>query len=337
MNMNKTIGFLFLLLLVQIILAGTLLFSSPDLSAVRPDTPLIALKDRKPDRLIIEGAEGDKTVLQKEGDTWILPEHYRFPVEKGKVDSFLAQLQGLQHGHPVATTSATLARFRLTDEAFERRITLARGKETLETIYLGSSPGVRQIHARTAEDTTVYSVPFSAYQAPAKPEDWEDKALLSFPPEDIREIQVAGLTIQRNPSGQTGESAPRPNDPASAPPVWFAEGLAEGESLDQAGVAELVRRMAELRIARVLGTQSKPEYGLDNPALTIRFNRKEAGSVEYRLSKPQPDTNLVLGTSHRSEYFGLHNYVGRPLMEAANRDKLVTRGKKEEKEEADSS
>lgn len=335
-TMNKTIELLSLLLIVQVLLAAALILSSPDLSAVRPDTPLLDLGDRTVDRLTIEDAEGQKTVLWKQADGWILPDHFQFPVEKGKAETLLGELGTIRHGLPATTTSAALTRFKVSDEDFERRVTLSEGGQTLETIYLGSSPAMRYVHARTAGDETVYSIEFSAHRIPADAQSWEDKNIIAFPQERIREIQVAGLAIRRDPASmeKTESSGPMP----TPPPVWMAGGLATFETLDQEGASKLGRLLAELRIARVLGREALPEYGLDKPELTLACTRegpegKGAETVTYLFGKPASGNHLVLKTSHRPEYFKLHNYAADPLVEAAARDRLVKKVEKKEKEE----
>nr|VFJ42921.1 MAG: protein of unknown function (DUF4340) [Candidatus Kentron sp. FM]VFJ43552.1 MAG: protein of unknown function (DUF4340) [Candidatus Kentron sp. FM]VFK05596.1 MAG: protein of unknown function (DUF4340) [Candidatus Kentron sp. FM] len=362
--MNKTIGSLSLLLIAQILLAGALLFSGPDLAAVRPDTPLIDLEGQTVDRLVIEGTENETVTLEKKAHGWVLPDHFGFPAEKGKVDRLLDQLRALRHGFPVATTHSALTRFQLTDESFERRITLAHGGRTLSKIYLGSSPGVRRIHARTAEDEGVYSVDFSAYQAPAAAQDWEDKEVIRFPQEEIEEIQLIDLTIRRNPvpppEAQPPEETPAdsatppdsaskeekagapPEEPTPPPPVWVAHGLAPGERLDEEAVSKLARLLSDLRIARVMGLQEQVEYGLDEPRLNLGYTRRNAetedtSTVAYTLGRSgADDAPFVLKTSHRPEYFELYQYTGEPLVEAAARDKLVIVEEKDERDEEES-
>jgi len=101
MNMNKTIQFLSVLFVAQLLLAGVLLFLAPDLAAVRPDTPLLDPVDRTVDRLLIEGEEDERVVMEKKGDGWVLPDPFGFPVEKGKVEGLLDGLKGLRRGFPV--------------------------------------------------------------------------------------------------------------------------------------------------------------------------------------------------------------------------------------------
>ncbi|NNJ84994.1 MAG: DUF4340 domain-containing protein [Gammaproteobacteria bacterium] len=337
MNMNKATGFLSVVLMAQLLLAGTLMFSVPDLAAVRPDTPLIELTDQSVDRLIIEGADNEKVVLRKASDRWTLPDHFGFPVENGKVAQLIEQLKSLQHGFPIATTSTALTRFKVTDKSFERRITLAQGNEVLKKIYLGSSPGIRRIHARTDENEAVYSVNFSAYQVPTKAENWEDKEILRFPQEDIEEIRVADLIIRQAPAEPAKEKKEKAEgaekEEKSTPPkqpVWIAEGLGAGERLDEEGAAKLAGLLSGLRIARVMGIEPQAEYGLNAPRLSLSYRRKNAEIVEYVLGKAESGTDFVLKASQREEYFRLDDYTVKPLLEAASRDKLAKNGEKDD-------
>ncbi|VFM95056.1 MAG: protein of unknown function (DUF4340) [Candidatus Kentron sp. G] len=357
--MNKTIGSLSLLLIAQILLAGALLFSGPDLAAVRPDTPLIDLEGQAVDRLIIEGTENETVTLEKKAEGWVLPDHFGFPAEKGKVELLLEQLETLRHGFPVATTHSALTRFQVTDESFERRITLTHGGRALSKIYLGSSPGIHRIHARTAEDEEVYSVDFSAYQAPAAAQDWEDKEVIRFPQEEIQELQLIDLTIRRNPapppaetpaenatspdgSSEKEKAGAPPEEPTPPQPLWVADGLAPGERLDEEAVSKLARLLSNLRIARVMGLQEQVEYGLDEPRLNLGYTRrnaetKDTSTVAYALGRSgADDAPFVLKTSHRPEYFELYKYTAEPLVEVAARDKLVTAEEKDDGGEAES-
>lgn len=120
--------------------------------------------------------------------------------------------RGLQRGLPVATTSGVLTRFKVSDESFERRVLLAHGEDTLATLYLGSSPGLHHVHARTGKDDAVYAVGIAVYEAPDKAADREDKAILQFTPDSLENIEVAGLTPQSTPAaaGDKGTDKPAP-------------------------------------------------------------------------------------------------------------------------------
>ena len=325
--MQKTIGILAVLLVAQLVLAVGMSFTGPSLTAQRPDTPLLALGDRSVDRLTIEGADNQQIVLTRQGEDWVLPETGNFPADSAKVDHLLEELKGLKRGLPVATTAGALQRFKVSDDAFERRVLLAQGDDTLATLYLGTSPGMRQVHARTADDEAVYVTKFGLYDAPLKPEDWENKSVLHIPRDDVEQLSLAQLTLSRTPDTGSG-AAPEAGDEQKADQAnWTGEKLAEGETLNQANAEALVDKLAGLSIGGVLGDEAKPEYGLDAPALVLSVQRKDGELIEYRVGKRDKEKDYVLKTSVRPEYFRLPNYTGDALITAAKREQLVAAAK----------
>jgi hypothetical protein len=321
--MQKIIGMLAVLLAAQLVLAVGMSFTAPDLTAVRPDTPLLDLGDRSVDRLTIEGPDDQQLVLARQGEDWVLPETGDFPADSSKVDHLLERLKGLKRGLPIATTAGATKRFKVSDDAFERRVLLAQGADTLATLYLGTSPGMRRIHARTDADDAVYAAEFGIYDAPVKSEDWENKSVLQIPPGEIEKLTLSALTLSRLPGTGSGAAAEEGDKQKGGQPGWIAETLGEGETLNQANVDTLVDKLAGLNIAAVLGREEKPEYGLGEPALVLSLQRQGGEAVEYRLGKREAENDYVLKASSRPEYFRLPGYAGEALIKAATREQLV--------------
>ena len=90
----------------------------------------------------------------------------------------LAGLLSSNDSWPVAHSSAARQRFEVADYLFQRRITLSAGDEQLDTIYLGTSPGFRKVHARHAGSDAIRAIFFNVYDAPADDNDWVDPRLL---------------------------------------------------------------------------------------------------------------------------------------------------------------
>ncbi|HHH48377.1 MAG TPA: DUF4340 domain-containing protein [Gammaproteobacteria bacterium] len=304
MQMQKTLRFLAILLAAQLLLALGLNLGGPRLAAHPGDAPLLDLAGRAVDRITLEGGEGKSLSLSKTSDGWVLPAQDDFPADADKVTRLLERLQGLRHGLPVATSSSALKRFKVAEDDFERRIRLAAGDDIVATLYVGTSPGVRRGHLRRDGDDAVYALEFASYDVPLKREDWEDKAILALPREEIATIQVADLTLR--PQGDTG---------------WAAQGLADNEALDIEAAGELADKLAELRIGAVLGREKQADYALDKPVLQLTVTRKGGESIDYQLGKR--DHDYVLKASSREEYFRLPGYTGDALVEAAGRDRLV--------------
>jgi len=320
MQMKKTIGMLAVLLVAQLLLAVGMSHTGPSLAVHHPDTPLLDLGDSNVDRITITAPDDQHVVLARQDDGWVLPGTGDFPADKSRVDRFLEELKGLKRGLAVATTKGAQQRFMVGNDAFERRVQLARGDETLATLYFGTSPGMRRVSVRTSEDDAVYTTEFGVYDAPAKAEDWEDKGVLKIPSAEIEAIGMADLMLQRLPAApSTGDK--NTQQPATRP--WSSEGLAEGEVVKQAGADSLAQQLAGLTVGAVLGTEANPGYGLDQPALDIRVQREDGQTIEYRFGKREKANDYVLKASSRPEYFRLPGYTAEALIKAAARDQLV--------------
>jgi hypothetical protein len=321
--MEKTIRVLVVLLAAQLLLAAGMRFTGPNLAAAHPHTPLLALGDKPVDRLTIEGPDGARVVLAKRDKGWVLPESGNFPADRVQVDTLLGRLEGLQRGLPVATSAGALKRFKVSDEGFERRVTLAHGDDTLATLYLGSAPDMHHVNARTAQDDVVYAVDFAAYEAPDKAGDWEDKAILQVPKEDIASIAAAGLTLHRASAAPADKAAAGGHGNPAVPASWQIDGLGAGEVVDQAGAKDLAAQLAQLRVGAVLGTEAKPGYGLDKPALTLSVTRQGGAKIDYQLGPTGKEGYAVLKSSTRPEYFRIPSYTADALIKAAGRTQLV--------------
>lgn len=328
--MNRYVGILAGVLAVQLLVAAGMSFTGPSLAAFRPDVPLFDLAGRAVDRLTIESAEDGQVVLARKDDGWVLPHASDFPADTAKVDDLIQQLQDLKRGMAVATSASAHQRFKVTDDEFERRLVLASGDETLATLYLGSSPRVREVHARTSDDAAIYSVPIGVYEVPADQDDWLDTTVLQVPLAEIDKVTLPGFSLSRVTEAASGDDATAQESKDSAP-RWTLDSSSErldADAIDQVKANELVRKLAQLSIDSVLGTESLPEYGLGEPVLVASLQRGGAGmeqpeQIEYRLGKREKENDYVLKSSLRDEHFRIAGYLGDALVEAAARERLL--------------
>jgi hypothetical protein len=93
---------------------------------------------------------------------------------------------------------------------------------------------------------------------------WVDLVYLQVTPDDVTGLEV------RNASGTLAFTRP-------AGGSWELAGLPAGETLDQAKVDTLLQQVTTVRMARPLGTEDRPEYGMANPLamVVIRAAGKE--------------------------------------------------------------
>ena len=263
---TATILVLGLVLAFQLGLALFLSLGQADLRA-SPESALLDFEQAAVDRVRIERADAEPLLIERRDGEWVLPPLDGFPAAAAKVDALLERLAGLRKRLPVATSAEAQDRFRVADDAFEGRITLSQGDAALATLYLGDSAGFRRQYVRAADDAAIFEVDLGPADAPSRPDDWIDRAWLHQDVRDIQRIALPMVTLVREAEGG-----------------WRLSDPADGETLDQAEAEDLASQLALLTFTSVLGTDAKPEYGLDDPVLEWEIGLASGDTVGYRLS-----------------------------------------------------
>ncbi len=312
--MKKWIPILSGLLLAQLVLAVVVNLERDDYGAFQAQEKLIVFDAQAVDGLRIEGDENN-LVLKKQEGKWLLPENGNFPASPGNVESLLEKLSALEKGWPVATTGGATQRFKVADDAFERKLTLLSGEEALTRIYVGTSPGFRKVHVRPQGEEAVFAVAFNSWEANAKADDWIDKAILKLDEAEVERVEMPGFVLQ-----QEEES------------LKIAD-LAAEEQINAEESRSLLGKLAGLRIESLLGTEAKPEYLQDKPALEINVTRKGGEVLRYLFSKPEEASHYVLKRSDLDYYVKVAEYTVNPIKETT-REKLVQATVKETADES---
>ncbi|MBF0145484.1 MAG: DUF4340 domain-containing protein [Magnetococcales bacterium] len=333
--MEKIIRNLTLVLVLQLVLAVVLGLSGSDLATQVPDTTLVSFKAADIDGISIEGEGSTLTLARKDG-RWILPEHKGLPANPGQVSGLLESLSNLKHGLPVATSVAAQTRFKVAEKEFERKIVLSQNSAQKAVLYFGTSPGLRQVHARSDGMEATLSVAFANHQAPVKVDDWLDKSMLAIPMEEIEAIEVAGLTMTREEVAaaekENKEKTPTTGDAPKKEPQWKIQPLAQGETPNQEEVAKLARTMAHLSIDGLEAADAEITAAMDKPSLELAIKRKDGTRIVFKVAKIEKKNLLLVKSSAREELFRIAGYVGDNLLKNAKKEVLLTLpAKKEEK------
>ena len=135
-----------------------------------------------PGKTIDEVRIGDEfdneVILVKHEKFWLVESIDLLPANPVMVKSLLRSVVGRDHGWPVAESSAARQRFQVADYYYQRRLEFFSGGAPLGTIYLGTSPGFRRVHARNHQQDAIYSISFNAFDAPAAGGSWLEPKLL---------------------------------------------------------------------------------------------------------------------------------------------------------------
>jgi hypothetical protein len=275
-----------------LVVVGTV--GAVDRGALVSDEPLLRFDASRLDEIRLAAGEESVTLRKVEG-AWQLPDYHAFPADALEVERLLDQLADLRPGWPVATSGAAAERFKVADDAFERRIALLAGGEPAAELFIGTSPGFRKVHARADGSNDIHSVELRTYEASTKPADWIDHLAFERDPAKLSRIDVGALTLLRD-----GDA-------------WRLDALETGTRTRAEEARKLVERIAKLRVEDVLGTEVKPEYRQDAPALRVTVHPTEGAAVVYTLSQSEGADDFVLKVSDRPHVVKVASYNVDPI------------------------
>ena len=185
--------------------------------AVSNDARLLPLARKNVTRITVTDASGRETSIRRQDEHWRI-DNATLPVATAVVDRLLDALTG-STGFPVARSDGARARFEVDDSVFQRRITLASDAadpqtsgetQTTEavTIYLGTSPGPRQVYARRSDSTAIQAITLSTFDVPATLNGWLDPTLLSL--EAIEGVRYGNSEWMKSDSRWIAKEGARP-------------------------------------------------------------------------------------------------------------------------------
>ena len=161
------------LLALQVLIVGAVLAWN-----VRPPEQPDAFFDFNPDEITALQilTEDDTIDVHKANDTWELGDGK--PADSEKVKDVLDKLANASTGWPVATSASTAERFEVTEDSFQKRLTLYAGEDVVADAFFGTSPGYRKVHVSDVSGGPVFAVEFSNYELGSDNSSWLNKSLL---------------------------------------------------------------------------------------------------------------------------------------------------------------
>ena len=266
--MKKSINVLAALLLVQIALAVFLLNREEPTATFTAKEPLIAVAKEDVDKILIESKEGEKLnslELVKKDGTWFIPSYHNFPASESKLRDFLTTMTGFKKSWPVGKTKISAKQFKVVDDNFERRLGFFKADKKLSTLFLGSSPSFKKVHARVNDDDYTYSIGFNTYEAQVNSKDWINKNYLDQERAKVKSIDLAGIKL-RSDSGD-----------------FVLEKVPEGQETDRAKVSPIVTKAISPSFDEVLGPKENVKYGEQVYSYEVQVGEQ---AIKYSYYKP---------------------------------------------------
>jgi hypothetical protein len=246
---NRINSALLLVLLIQLFLTTVVYWPRQPEPAINPAKPLLAVDQAAVGGIQLADAEGNEVFLQDVDGHWQLPARQNLPADGALVERLLQVLTVAEQGYPVATSIAARQRFEVASYRFQRSVTLL-GQEgaRLGTVFFGTAPVFRRVHARSETEDAIYSIAFNSFDAPAQDAGWLDRRLLQV--SQPLGIRGPGFALTRLDSG-TWEAA----HSAAAP---------ESRELEA-----LLSSLANLQVDGIAGEDQQRSLAQAAPAFSI--------------------------------------------------------------------
>jgi hypothetical protein len=317
--MNTKIKLLAALLCVQILLALGLGFSHRQSNIPTPQSLVQGIVRDTIDTITLEGPDREgpdreKIVLARKNGAWVLGQGHDFPADTRGVNTLLDRLLALQTGTPVATTPEARERFKVDETSFERRITLETRDADPVVVYLGTSPGLRQVHARVDNDDAIYVVKMASYDVPLDSSSWEDKTLLQFPREKITGVRLGDVYVKKQPDTTSGEPSGLNATNASQETRWHLAEDRDGQEVNGTCVDQLITWLDSVRFDEVWDPSAREKNALQQPVVQFEIQGEQGEHREYRLFHLPQQKTYVMTSSSRPEYFRLATHTAEEIM-----------------------
>jgi hypothetical protein len=186
---------LLLILVIQCAITAAVYWPQEHLAAENPGEALLSVAAETVTRISIADAQGAEVELLRTPAGWTLPELAGLSADSAQVDRLLKAITEVRHGFPVASSVPARQRFEVADYHYQRRIRLSTAEGEESTVFLGTAPAFQQVHARHANRDPIYSLPFSAFDAPANAGGWLDRTLLRVA--DPQRVRGNGFQLTR--------------------------------------------------------------------------------------------------------------------------------------------
>lgn len=251
--------------------------SEPDPGAAATTETLLPVSRDEVARIGVTNADGDSVMIVRRDGGWVI-EADGLPAAASVVDRLLDALAG-PAGFPVARSESARERFEVAADRFQRRITFAKHSDETytgedaatdtATVYLGTSPGMRRVHARRGDSAAIQAIVLSAFDVPATVDGWLQPGLLTL--RDITRVRIDDHAWTRAGEGWSEDDDDR-----------------KGRVKPGSAVAGLEEALATLQVTGIAPTST----GKDAEHTAMQSVTLEQGAVTVTLRLVQAtDTN----------------------------------------------
>ncbi|MFT6288997.1 MAG: hypothetical protein ACJA09_003763 [Alcanivorax sp.] len=197
--MSRPTFTLLIILLVQCAVTASFYWPESIFAQMRNKAPLASFNPDFMDEIHVNNGQNNEVIVVKVNGHWLVPELGGLPADTQMITKMLEALTAEPHGRPVADTIPARQRFQVAAYHYQRRLSITSNGELTATIYLGTSPGFRKVHARNDSSDSIYSIPFNIFEAPAFASGWLQRSLLQS--NNIQRVKAPNYSLQLTDQG----------------------------------------------------------------------------------------------------------------------------------------
>jgi len=325
--MKRWITLFALVILVQVGLTVYTHWNATVPQGIVTNGPLITIKSAEIDGLLFEDDQGKKLHIQKVNGQWLLPDSLNFPADSIRVQALIEKITQLNREWPEASTTEAASRFRVAADDYAHRLSLVVQGKTQQVLYFGTSPGLRKLYLRLEGDSEIHSMEIAAHDLAVDPGDWIDTTVLHLKEKQLAEVKLPEVVLKKGKEGLL--------------PV----GLKEGEEVNTKKLGSLVNRLTGLSISAILGTERKPEYGLDRPVLTYSVILQDGKTLTYSFAQkvqttaeqektPPEDNSYILEVSSLKQLVQVDGWQVEAIKNAKREELVQMKAKAADEQES---
>ncbi|MEA3188350.1 MAG: hypothetical protein QOD99_2180 [Chthoniobacter sp.] len=257
------------------------------------------------DRINIEAAGKPKITLARKQEEWTLKSSGDKAANAVEVRKMAAALQNQEVAGFVSDVATDLPKYGLDEPqlkvnfasyASDNTAESKAGESSIVTVLFGKADG-ENIYAKLDTEPFIVSVKKSALgDVRRDPLEWQDLAIFKLKPEEAVALEVTK-------AGQAPFALAKEKD------TWKAT---KGDALVNAiNVQSMLNTLTALRAVRWVGG-TKPEHGLDKPALVIALTTADQKTIKLRVGAATPETMYFAAADGQEGTF----VISRPDYEA---------------------
>ncbi len=315
--MNKLIKLLFIILSLQVVLTGIVFYSYGYFSTEPETISLIGLKKDNIKKIILEGPSSKKVELENTNGKWVLPKKNNFPANSAQINQLLDRLTETKLGSKISQQASSHSRLRVSEEEFERKLTISNDEQRQTTIFFGSAPSLRQSHARILDKDEVYIVKFSANDIDILSNDWLKKDIFVISQSQIKKIKYQNITLEKLDDDKIDSI-----NPEMTGSQWRVKGLNKKKHSPEA-LYRFINNLADMRINGIASNEEIKKIDKSQKPIRFDITLTDDSKIFFQLSKLTGEEDFLMTTSQKNGAYRLPPLSAKELISSSQQKSLL--------------